>query len=1221
MRRRGEQERLGTGNRYGNKKYEPPADPLELETRLTTIQPTTAWQHSRMIEVVDQMIESAKNENGGAGGPEVNALLLWKHNFTLENAKDHVKQEFVRDFWGWLLGRGKAKDHDLKVTPWGRASLTDDPEVQAYVDSFYIKMHEFRVKLQLLRMRRPIGINQVYLFFKYIVRGAEVDMDNFLADWNMFVEQFDKGKERYGNEHRQPGMGPHETAPYGNARTELAKTMYPTDAVKELADRIISGVDRLVQLKKTNIKADVAEKMTVIGGELRKKNDKGKEEVYPDASTAEQAVGGGESFAFSTGIRKTGSIPPSFSSHIQAEANLNLFAASVTKAGASDILERTKQDAEEAQKKVEANKNAETESQLADALKAQREAVRLLQLKDEEAQQLKTKLSNLEEKLASSDSETGSSMSISSEDVDDIADAADTLAGIVGQDAANGVPVEEHREQVNAVVRLSKAAEVAASNLAIKRRALGRDESEEQEMRNVARVAHVQTAALEKAMSTPAEPDAVAALINDLNATNDTPEIVQSKARLEQVRRNLNLTENTVDKQLQDAEKTIADALALATTGATPSIRAEAATEAVRAALISTKYVRQYAQQAKDLNDATLLSAAKVISADKDLKPNQRLKVREVLTSLKESTENPAVSFGRLMDLWASFGNKQHIVSKLYEQLTGIKAVAGFYDMLPKTIARHEQLENVVQQAKQYVAQKNQEMINLQDTTQVIESQMYNEAEQLGKFVRQKVDKAREVIDVAQNRVEDMSTELQALQEANTNLEETLKTQQLAMATLQEEIDRLTAELGTEQDLKDAAIQEAQKLADDVTLAKDIIGQFDEQIAKQKKILDDQNEALRKIGAERDAANEEKKMSLNDIVSQAETRRQLYQQQLDALERDRQRAQSEQAEKIVASQKARDKVASVTASVDAVKSRISETRTKQRSRKEVMQKLKNATAGLKKRERTVEKGKSDVEAIAAVLSGSDGRSPSATKRVLKESAQVLAEANQLSGDESVLQPTRVEEPPEVEEMAEPVDLPPVAPVPENVMEPLNQIAIPLNNAGPSEEDFARIRREQQERKAAREAAEKATSSNAVALIDEDEDADGPVDNYGYAEDDDFIDNADMDIEDEQKEKEAVDAVRNMGQAILTIKRARAADLKVAKATEFADKNNMKIPDQDEGEERTDYAERVWQWMEDKEKDKKAGKKKRIGAPKDESYPGFVPKRLPPGVSNEKPKGG
>lgn len=214
-------------NQTDNRKYMPGLDPLEKEATITDIQPLGKYEADRMMKYVNRLLK-----RGGLTADERKAFNFWKANLVVENAKGIIHQEFMRDFWAWLLGRGKESDHIR--CPWYRQSLTNDPEVSAYVDSFIVKRHEFQMKMALLRMRHPVGINQHYLYFKYVVRQTEADADNFLDDWKLFLQEFGEAREngqaeRNMDEIKGPYDGEHnihEMAPYGSRRTEVGKASH-----------------------------------------------------------------------------------------------------------------------------------------------------------------------------------------------------------------------------------------------------------------------------------------------------------------------------------------------------------------------------------------------------------------------------------------------------------------------------------------------------------------------------------------------------------------------------------------------------------------------------------------------------------------------------------------------------------------------------------------------------------------------------------------------------------------------------------------------------------------------------------------------------------------------------------------------------------------------------------------------------------------------------------
>lgn len=215
-----------------SKKYVVGPDPLEQEKELDHIRAPNAFTRKRMLEVVNALTKDPRLQP-----EEIKALDIWKTNLAADKIESTVHQEFLRDFWGWMIGRGKEEDH-LK-TPWYRQSLADDPEVAAYVDMFVRKLHDFKLKLQLLTVRRPLGINQVFLYYKYIICGESASSTNFLEDWKLFEEEFHVARKTHGQDWADPkDFHPHETAPYGDVRKAKAQERY-ADFTKKEADRTL----------------------------------------------------------------------------------------------------------------------------------------------------------------------------------------------------------------------------------------------------------------------------------------------------------------------------------------------------------------------------------------------------------------------------------------------------------------------------------------------------------------------------------------------------------------------------------------------------------------------------------------------------------------------------------------------------------------------------------------------------------------------------------------------------------------------------------------------------------------------------------------------------------------------------------------------------------------------------------------------------------------------
>ena len=158
---RGKASKNVQGNiRSGNVKFQAGADPLELESMMTRIEPTSKQE-------LEQMTKLLQTTHGGpnASDEQRQALELWKFQVEQGTVSDQVKFQFLRRFYFWLLGRGEKEDTDK--TMWGRANAAaHNPEVAAYIDQFLDKRTQYAMKLNMLSMRQPTTLNGYYLYFK-----------------------------------------------------------------------------------------------------------------------------------------------------------------------------------------------------------------------------------------------------------------------------------------------------------------------------------------------------------------------------------------------------------------------------------------------------------------------------------------------------------------------------------------------------------------------------------------------------------------------------------------------------------------------------------------------------------------------------------------------------------------------------------------------------------------------------------------------------------------------------------------------------------------------------------------------------------------------------------------------------------------------------------------------------------------------------------------------
>lgn len=210
-----------------DKKFGPGKNPLEKELSLKIIEPSSSDELDESLKVIQHMIDTSDNRDQQV------ALHHWKAQLKTQQVKGIVHKQFLSDFQAWLIGRGQDRDH--QKTPWGRQSLAQDPQISSYLDSFVVKRQDFLLDIEKLKLRVPVGINDAYKYFKFIVRGEPI---NFLEDFKYFEDEFWDARKA-GQYYRDPDEFPypHETAPYGGQRWKQAKIK--KDAKK--AKHVISG--------------------------------------------------------------------------------------------------------------------------------------------------------------------------------------------------------------------------------------------------------------------------------------------------------------------------------------------------------------------------------------------------------------------------------------------------------------------------------------------------------------------------------------------------------------------------------------------------------------------------------------------------------------------------------------------------------------------------------------------------------------------------------------------------------------------------------------------------------------------------------------------------------------------------------------------------------------------------------------------------------------------
>lgn len=110
-----------------------------------------------------------------------------------------IDEEYFKDWYKWMIGRGRDAEYNPERTPWGR-QIPHNPEVISYIRSFPAKKGMFMAKLAELRFRGPQSVEDYFLWYKYFVRLPELGIDpndEYLNDWSMFFP--DEVNKRKGN--------------------------------------------------------------------------------------------------------------------------------------------------------------------------------------------------------------------------------------------------------------------------------------------------------------------------------------------------------------------------------------------------------------------------------------------------------------------------------------------------------------------------------------------------------------------------------------------------------------------------------------------------------------------------------------------------------------------------------------------------------------------------------------------------------------------------------------------------------------------------------------------------------------------------------------------------------------------------------------------------------------------------------------------------------------
>lgn len=189
-------------------KYKPPANVLQVEAKTESMKLDSKQSKDQQLLVIQRRLNSPDTL------PETKiALAQLKVKLETGALSDALNDEFVNDFNMWLLGRspynkleveidektgltkipsydtqmgfdpnGKKKKGGAevrknvrKLTPWGTKPMNFLPEVQTYLSTMVDSRVEVMRYFTQLEMRQPNSLEELWMYYKYKVRGVAID--------------------------------------------------------------------------------------------------------------------------------------------------------------------------------------------------------------------------------------------------------------------------------------------------------------------------------------------------------------------------------------------------------------------------------------------------------------------------------------------------------------------------------------------------------------------------------------------------------------------------------------------------------------------------------------------------------------------------------------------------------------------------------------------------------------------------------------------------------------------------------------------------------------------------------------------------------------------------------------------------------------------------------------------------------------------------------------
>lgn len=171
-------------------KFHAPAASIFLEKPTGKLEPLPSVATDNLIKLLENHIK--KIERDDPSGPQkdakIKALGTRIVQLQTDSLKSIVDKEFALDFVKWLQGKS-VFNLDPEKTPWGSHPLVG-PSIHEYIRTFATEKIRLNIKMTKLRILPPDDIFTAWLYYKYVVREAEVNSeDAFIEQFNWWTSQ------------------------------------------------------------------------------------------------------------------------------------------------------------------------------------------------------------------------------------------------------------------------------------------------------------------------------------------------------------------------------------------------------------------------------------------------------------------------------------------------------------------------------------------------------------------------------------------------------------------------------------------------------------------------------------------------------------------------------------------------------------------------------------------------------------------------------------------------------------------------------------------------------------------------------------------------------------------------------------------------------------------------------------------------------------------------